>query len=106
LRPLTHSLSEWPGSGKIVDKFEPEHVSYFLKSADRDTELAFKHAQTGRWFALVYAAIIAALFVFLVVFLARHDPSLLKDILTAVVLLGGGFGAGYGVKSWRGKASE
>ena len=92
--------------GKIVDKFGPEHVTYFLESAYREAELAFKDAQRARLVRLVWGSIIASLFVFLVVFLSRDDSNLLKDILTAVVLLAGGFGAGYGVLSWRGKASE
>ncbi len=52
------------------------------------------------------AIIVVALFVFLVVFLAGQDPALLIDILSAVAIFGGGFGAGYGLKTWTNKASD
>ena len=91
---------------KLMEKFDSEHVKYYLESADRDAERAFKDAQASRRYTLVYASLVGLLFVFLVVFLSRYDAGLLKDILTAVVLLAGGFGAGYGIMTRRAKAAE
>jgi hypothetical protein len=80
----------------IAEKVTPEHISQLLSHSEADAKRTHESAKHARWERVLYAALIAAIFVFLLIFLGERDLDLLIDILsylgTAVVSFLGGLG--------------
>ena len=80
----------------IFDKFEPEHVSQFLKNShERDTATR-RQLSTNRNYTLTYFLIIVGIFIFLTIVLLPENKEFFVEILKAIgYVTVGGFG-GYG----------
>jgi len=52
---------------------------------------------------VIYVSFALAFLFFLIVFLSPKDKDLLTKIIELLIIFGGGFGAGYGVKSYKNK---
>ena len=80
----------------IAEKVTLEHISQLLSHSEADAKRTHESAKHARWERVLYAALIAAIFVFLLIFLGERDLDLLIDILsylgTAVVSFLGGLG--------------
>jgi len=87
----------------IFDKFKSEHVDKFLDYSHEDEVNAFSLARSNRWFHLGYALLFVGVLLFLIVYLAPTQKDLLGDILKMLAIFAGGFGAGFGTKSFFGK---
>ncbi len=100
---MTRTISRGAPYHPLFEKFTPEHTSQFLENIRRDDENEYKLKSSNRWFQVVYASLALAFLLFLIVFLLPKDKDLLTKIIELLIVFGGGFGAGYGVKSWRNK---
>lgn len=101
---MTRTISRNTPSHSLFEKFTPEHTSQFLDNIRRDDENEYKLKSSNRWFHVIYVFFAMAFLLFLIVFLLPKDKDLLNKIIELLIAFGGGFGAGYGVKSWRNKA--
>ncbi len=84
----------------LLEKFESEHVHKFLDYLQRDDDNAFYLAKSNRWFHLVYTILGLGFFLFLIFYLLPVDKSLLLDLIKIIVIFAGGFGSGFGLKSY------
>lgn len=91
LRPPVHPLFE---------KFTPEHIDKFLEYSHKDDENNFRLHSSSKWFHLTYVALILGMLIFLIVYLTPSNKDLLVDILKIFVAFAGGFGGGFGYKSY------
>ena len=87
-----------PLSAAIAKVLDAEHLTLFMQSMDRNTELEARSAYRARWVSLAYLGAVLVFAGFLVWLLKDSNPDLLKDVITLVSILAGGLGAGYGVK--------
>jgi len=87
-------------SHPIFDKFTPEHVGKFLDYSHDDDVHEYTLARENRWFYLAYVVLAIGFLVFLIVFLTPSHKDLLTDILRLLLAFAGGFGAGFGLKSY------
>jgi len=90
-----------PMPNPLFDKITSDHITTILAQSKSEDENGFTFAKQGRWFVLLIILIFVALFIFLVMYLSSDNPQLLNEIIKTVVLVAGGLGAGYGVKSVR-----
>lgn len=102
---ISHEMSAFIAqSGRryhpVFDKFEPEHVSQFLKNShERDTATR-RQLSTNRNYAFAYFVVIVGIFIFLAVFLLPDNKELFVEILKAIgYVTVGGFG-GYGLHGY------
>lgn len=89
-----------PVPNPLLQKITPEHIDKILDLAGKDGERIFQDTRSSRRYTLTYVGIGAALFLFLTVSLAPVDKQLYLEIVRSIVLAGGGFGAGIGVKTY------
>jgi hypothetical protein len=91
-----------PRPNPLIEKFTEAHVDKYLDYAQRDEDNEYHLRKTNRWFYLLYAVLVLAIFIAAVVYLLPRDKELLEQLIDLIVILGGGIGAGYGL-SKRGK---
>ena len=87
----------------LFQKFSSQHIDKLLDYSHQDEQNSYNLERSGRWFHLAYALTILLFLCFLVVFLAKDNVDLLNDILKLLVVFAGGFGSGFGVKTYLGK---
>ncbi|MDY6802795.1 MAG: hypothetical protein SXA11_03180 [Cyanobacteriota bacterium] len=85
----------------IQQKITEQHISKILENVEKDDERAFADAQSARKYALIYTIILVISFGFLTVFLVNKDVALYQDFFKIIIIFGGGFGSGFGFKSYR-----
>jgi hypothetical protein len=100
---MTRTISRGMPYHPLFDKFTPEHTSQFLENIRKDDENEYRLKSSNRWFYVIYAFFDLVFLLFLIVFLLPKDKDFLNKIIETLIVLGGGFGAGYGVKSWQNK---
>jgi len=93
-----HRLGPMPNP--LTEKLTEQHIDKILEISARDDELSFKDAARSRWFTLIYVIIFVALFIFLTIFLVGADKELYKEAVKLFAVFLGGFGGGFGVKSY------
>jgi len=84
----------------LYDKFTSEHIDKWLDYVQKDDDNEYKLLSTNRFFYLFYFVFGIAAFFVLVFVLLPNDKELLQDILKIIVVFAGGFGSGYGLKSY------
>ena len=80
-----------------MSKIEPEHIGQIINSADKSDERQFQYAKRSQWFRAGTGIVGVLVFIFLVVFLSRNSPTLVRDMMFVVLGLLGGLGAGFGI---------
>lgn len=85
----------------IFDKFEPEHVTQFLKDASESDADRRKMERGDRWFRLVYVAIGVAIFCGLTVILLPGHPDLYFQLLQGLGIFVAGLLGGYGIRTYQ-----
>lgn len=85
----------------LFEKFTDDHVHKYLDYIQKDDDNAFALQRSNRWFHLAYVLIGIGLFVFLMVYLVPKDKAMFDQIFKMLVAFAGGFGGGYGVKTFR-----
>jgi len=81
----------------IIDKFNEAHIDKYLDYIQRDDDHEYELKKSNRWFYLAYAVIALGVFSIGVIYLLPRDRDLLMQLITLIVMLGGGIGAGYGL---------
>jgi len=84
----------------ILEKINDEHIHKLLDYRHQDEVNNFRIRCSSQWFALLYAILGLGVFVFLIVYLLPTDKELLLDLIKLLVVFIGGFGSGFGVKSY------
>lgn len=89
-----------PIPNPLTEKLNEKHIDKILEISAKDDERTFDDAAQSRWFMLGYVIIFAALFIFLTIFLVGADKELYKEVVKLFAVFLGGFGGGFGVKSY------
>lgn len=94
-----------PMLNPLTEKITEKHIDKILDISAKDDERSFVDAALSRWFTLAYVILFLGLFVFLTIFLVGADKELYKEAVKLFAVFLGGFGGGFGVKSYmdRGK---
>ena len=87
-----------PQPNPLHQKLTAEHIDKALEFAERKDERSFRYAIATRRQILAYVVVAAIVFCSLTVYLVSADKQLYLEIIKTLALLGGGFGAGFGVK--------
>ncbi|MGD1807849.1 hypothetical protein ACP6PL_20765 [Dapis sp. BLCC M126] len=85
----------------LAGKIQPTHITQFLENDAAQDERVFKDSQISKRYTLVYVIIFCALFVFITVFLVDRNVSIYIDLLKIFIAFAGGFGSGFGYKSFK-----
>ena len=86
----------------LFEKFTEDHVHKYLDYIQKDDDNEFSLRSTNRWFLLMYVVLGIGLFLFLVVYLLPKDKMIFDQIVKMFVAFAGGFGGGYGLKTYKG----
>ena len=89
-----------PMPNPLTEKLTEKHIDKILDISAKDDERSFADSAHSRWFTLVYVILGIALFVFLTIFLVGADKELYKEAVKLFAVFLGGFGGGFGVKSY------
>jgi len=89
-----------PEPDPLIDKLTEGHIDKILDISKREDEHSYEDTRQSRKFTLVYVIIFIALFVFLTVFLVGADKDLYKEAIKLFAVFLGGFGGGFGLKSY------
>ena len=89
-----------PMPNPLTEKLTPAHIDKILEISEKDDERSFADSTQSRWFALGYSIVAAALLIFLTVFLVDADKALYEETMKMFAVFLGGFGGGFGVKSY------
>lgn len=98
-----------PGNSDIVESRVPLDLYKLemerdLQKDQREHELRIQELsanRTDRLFQLIYFLAGIGALLFILYYFQPRDPALLNTILQILLGFVGGFGAGYGIKSWR-----
>lgn len=86
-----------PFPPQFFEKITEQHISRILDIAEGDEKRSFEDAKSSRKYTLCYVLIVAALFVFLTVFLVFKDVELYEEVLKILIIFLGGLGGGFGI---------
>jgi hypothetical protein len=87
-------------SHPLFQKFNHGHIDKLLDYGHKDDENSFELEKSSKKYTLTYVCLAIGLLIFLVVYLANDNKELLTDILKILVVFAGGFGSGFGFKSY------
>jgi len=85
----------------ILSKITPEHIDKILGISEKEEENDFKSSKAKRGYNLIYVILFISLFIFLTIYLVGDNTDLYQEIIKIMVAVIGGFGGGYGYKSYR-----
>jgi len=83
----------------LLEKFNEAHIDKYLDYMQRDDDNEYQIKKSNRWFSLVYFILILIILTIGIVYLLPRDKDLLIFIIQVIIILAGGIGAGYGLKS-------
>lgn len=89
-----------PAPNPLFSKINENHIDKILQLAEKEESNTFIDAQSNKKYSVFYFIAIIAFFIFLIVFLVDRDKALLLSILEKTAYVLGGFGGGYGLKSY------
>lgn len=89
-----------PMPNPLLSKINEQHIDKILDIADKEDTNTYNDAQSNKKYSLFYFLAIIGLFVFITIYLAKTDKDLFIDILKIIISIAGGFGGGYGYKSY------
>lgn len=84
----------------LFNKFTAEHIDKFLDYNHKDDDNNYKLEKSNKTFNLIYALLGVGLLIFMIVYLVKDNADLLAEILKILVIFAGGFGGGFGFKSY------
>ena len=91
-----------PARNPVLEKLTEDHITTLIENDGRNDERSFEYSKADRRYRLVYVLIVLLSFGLLTFYLAPADKELYKQIVQVLAAFAGGFGAGYGVRHWRG----
>jgi hypothetical protein len=83
----------------LFDKFTEAHIDKYLDYVQRDDDNAYELKKSNRWFYLGYFVLALVVLGAAIVYLLPRDKDFLEAVIRILVVLAGGIGAGYGLKS-------
>ena len=83
----------------IAKKITPEHITQLIENDANESDRGFRFRENGRRYTFAYVLIAIATFFGLAYMFAKDDPELFKQIVSHIVVLFGGFAAGWGFKA-------
>nr|VFK32369.1 MAG: hypothetical protein BECKMB1821I_GA0114274_103229 [Candidatus Kentron sp. MB]VFK75855.1 MAG: hypothetical protein BECKMB1821H_GA0114242_103329 [Candidatus Kentron sp. MB] len=95
-----------PMPNPLAEKLNEKHIDKILELSAKSEEQSFKGRAQSRWFTLIYALLLAALFTFVTIFLVQADKDLYKEALKLFTVFIGGLGGGFGIKSYLDRNKE
>lgn len=90
-------------SNPLIKKLNPEHIGKIIEGVNKDEDNRFSFHKRKQWFNMFYFVVLVIVFLILVMFLRTNDKELLTEIFKIIVYGAGGFGVGYGYKSYKDK---
>lgn len=87
----------------FADKIKSEHISSVIESIEKDNEGNRQDRKDARRHQLIIGLLAVAAFVFFTVYMMPLSSEIYSEIIDKVVVFGGGIGAGYGYRSWKGR---
>ena len=109
-------FAKWLGNSKnkidnkevkrAIEKSISKAGHHIFLIAEKDNEREYSDSKSSRNYTLIYILIFVSLFVFLTIFLVKDNRDLFIEILKVVAIFAGGFGSGYGIKSYRDNKKE
>ena len=98
---FTSFLSVGPAPNPLLSKFNEDHISQFLDQMQRNDDRTHELHRTDRRLIASFISLIIIVFCGGVIYLLPRDRDLLLLLIQFLVLVAGGIGAGYGIKSRR-----
>ena len=95
-----------PIESAIEKNLNSDHVTSLIEERRLKTELDGKATTLARWTNLLILIVVLVFAGFALWLLGDSNPELVSDLLTHVIALAGGLGAGYGYKAWRDQSGE
>lgn len=89
-----------PMPNPLLSKINEQHIDKILDIADKEDTNSYNDAQSNKRYSLFYFLAFIGLFIFITIYLAKTDKELFIDILKIIISIAGGFGGGYGYKSY------
>lgn len=89
-----------PLPNPLFSKINENHIDKILDLAEKEDTNSYNDAQSNKKYSLFYFLAFIGLFVFVTIYLAKTDKELFIDILKIIISIAGGFGGGYGYKSY------
>ncbi|HOK52269.1 MAG TPA: hypothetical protein PLF75_10295, partial [Bacteroidales bacterium] len=89
-----------PFQNPLLSKINEKHIDKILELAEKEEANLFKDTQSSKRYGVFYFLTILLFIVFLIVFLIDRDKSMLLSIMEKAAYILGGFGGGYGLKSY------
>jgi hypothetical protein len=83
----------------LFEKFTEAHIDKYLDYVQRDDDNEYNLRKTNRLFYLAYFVISLIVFGAAIVYLLPKDKDFLESVIQIIIVLAGGIGAGYGLKS-------
>ncbi|MCY3836964.1 MAG: hypothetical protein OXF83_11110 [Anaerolineaceae bacterium] len=96
---FTSFLSVGPTPNPILSKFNEEHISQFLDQMQRNDDQTHELQKSDRRLIATFILLLGVVFCGGVIYLLPRDRELLILLIQFLVLVAGGIGAGYGIKS-------
>lgn len=103
---LSHQRIGVPAPNPIANKISPGHIDKIIDNSELDSQRDYESEKSRRRFQLGYAILALSFLVFLFIYLPSIDKELLKQVLGALVLFGGGFGSGIGASKYFKKSKD
>lgn len=87
----------------IGEKVTDSHITEIISNADKSDSRGFLHSLITKvsFFFLILCGL--GVFIWITLFLAKDDKESYFEILKMLAIFGGGFGIGYGYKSYKSK---
>jgi len=89
-----------PMQNPLMSKINEKHIDKILELAEKEENNSFSDAQSNKRYGVFYFIAILLFVIFLIIFLIDRDKALLLSILEKAAYILGGFGGGYGLKSY------
>lgn len=84
----------------LLSKLNEKHIDRILDISEKEEENSFKDSQSNKIYNLIYFILGILFFIFLTVFLVKDNKDLFLEIVKIGVAIIGGFGGGYGYKTY------
>lgn len=89
-----------PISNPVFSKITEEHISRIIEIGNKEEDNSYKDSQSNKFYNFLYFIVGIALFVFLIVYLGKENKDLFLEVLKIGIAIVGGFGGGFGYKTY------
>ncbi|MBM2815442.1 MAG: hypothetical protein HW421_2204 [Ignavibacteria bacterium] len=99
---LGFSMQKISGSmpNPILSKVNEKHIDRILYLSEKEEDNAFHESKLRKRYNLIYVCLFMIIFIFLTIFLAKDNKDIFLELIKIGVAIVGGFGGGYGFKTY------